>query len=65
MRHGLSTLDNRTSVAARLHHRTLHGRLTLVNTERGMLDTPEQQVAFREYQAGSSRLPALLEGTQT
>ena len=30
-----------------------------------MLNTPEQQVAFRVYQAGSSRLLALLEGTQT
>ncbi|MDE0192143.1 MAG: thioredoxin domain-containing protein [Gammaproteobacteria bacterium] len=33
--------------------------------ERGMLDTPEQQAAFREYQEESNRLLALLEGAQT
>ena len=33
--------------------------------ERGMLDTPEQQAAFREYQEESGRVLALLEGAQT
>ncbi len=33
--------------------------------ERGMLDTPEQQAAFRDYQEESNRLLALLEGAQT
>ena len=33
--------------------------------ERGMLDTPEQQAAFRQYQEESSRLLALLEAAQT
>ena len=33
--------------------------------ERGMMDTPEQQAAFREYQAESNRLLELLEGAQT
>ena len=33
--------------------------------ERGMMDTPEQQAAFREYQAESTRLLALLEGAQS
>ena len=33
--------------------------------ERGMLDTPEQKAAFREYQEESNSLLALLEGAQT
>ncbi len=33
--------------------------------ERGMLDTPEQQAAFREYKEESNRLLALLEGART
>ena len=33
--------------------------------ERGLLDTPEQQAAFREYQEESGRVLALLEGAQT
>lgn len=33
--------------------------------ERGMLDTPEQQAAFREYQQKSNRLLALLESART
>ena len=33
--------------------------------ERGMLDTPEQQAAFREYQQESNRLLALLESART
>lgn len=33
--------------------------------ERGMLETPEQRAAFREYQEESNRLLALLEGAQT
>ena len=33
--------------------------------ERGMMDTPEQQAAFREYKEESNRLLALLEGAQT
>ncbi|MCY3838095.1 MAG: thioredoxin domain-containing protein [Gammaproteobacteria bacterium] len=32
---------------------------------RGMLDTPEEQAAFREYKEESNRLLALLEGAQT
>ena len=34
-------------------------------SERGMLETPEQQAAFREYQEESGRVLALLEGAQT
>ena len=33
--------------------------------ERGMMDTPEQQAAFREYKEESNRLLELLEGAQT
>lgn len=33
--------------------------------ERGMMDTPEGQAAFREYKENSNRLLALLEGVRT
>ena len=66
LRHGMdpATTNGDGETAVEMVRSQQQRREELWN-ERGMLDTPEQQAAFREYQEESSRLLALLEGAQT
>ena len=66
LEHGMdpSTTNGKGETAVEMVRNQQQRREELWN-ERGMLDTPEQQAAFREYQEESDRLLALLEGTQT
>ena len=66
LEHGMdpSTTNGKGETAVEMVRSQQQRREELWN-ERGMLDTPEQQAAFREYQEESNRLLALLEGAQT
>ena len=66
LEHGMdpSTVNGKGETALEMVRSQQQRREALWN-ERGMLDTPEQQAAFREYQEESNRLLALLEGAET
>ena len=59
-----ATVNGRGETAVEMVRSEQHRREELRN-ERGMLDTPEQRAAFREYEEESNKLLALLEGAQT
>ena len=66
LEHGMdpSTTNGNGETAVEMVRNRQQRREELWN-ERGMLDTPEQQAAFREYQEESNRLLAMLEGART
>ncbi|MCY3821280.1 MAG: thioredoxin domain-containing protein [Gammaproteobacteria bacterium] len=66
LEHGMdpSTTNGKGETAAEMVRNRQQRREELWK-ERGMLDTPEQHAAFREYREESNRLLALLEGAQT
>ena len=66
LEHGMdpSTTNGKGETAVEMVRNQQQRREELWN-ERGMLDTPEQQAAFREYQEESNRLLAMLEGART
>ncbi|MDE0225079.1 MAG: hypothetical protein OXP28_08090, partial [Gammaproteobacteria bacterium] len=66
LEHGMdpSTTNGKGETAVEMVRNQQQRREELWN-ERGMLDTSEQQAAFREYQEESNRLLAMLEGART